>query len=497
MTGSDSPLPMIIQGGMGVGVSGWRLARAVSTLGQLGVVSGTALDTVFARRLQEGDLGGHLRHAMSHFPVPEIAQKVLHKYFVDGGKRPDIAYKSRPTFKVKNPEALTDLTVLANFVEVFLAKEGHSGIVGINLLEKIQLPTLPSLFGAMLAGVDYVLMGAGIPRAIPAVLDSLSQLEQTELRLDVQGAQPGDHFATSFDPVRYCARQTSPLKRPRFLAIVSSSALAMSLAKKCSSPVNGFIVEGSTAGGHNAPPRGPLTLDEAGQPIYGPRDEPDFAQFRDLGLPFWLAGSYGVPEKLNEALAAGATGVQVGTAFAFCNESDIQRSIKDAVLDQVLSAEANVFTDPMASPTRFPFKVLRLHGTMGEYRVYECRDRVCDLGYLREMYRRPDGSVGYRCPAEPEQDYIDKGGDAAESLGRMCVCNGLLATIGHPQRRKSHAIEAALVTCGDAVNTLARYVKPGHLTYSARDVIAHLLSARKTSNAFHLEDDRPASASLL
>ena len=30
------------------------------------------------------------------------------------------------------------------------------------------------LYGAMLAGVDYVLMGAGIPRTIPGILDSLA-----------------------------------------------------------------------------------------------------------------------------------------------------------------------------------------------------------------------------------------------------------------------------------------------------------------------------------
>ena len=35
--------PLIIQGGMGAGVSNWRLARAVSEQGQLGVVSGIAL----------------------------------------------------------------------------------------------------------------------------------------------------------------------------------------------------------------------------------------------------------------------------------------------------------------------------------------------------------------------------------------------------------------------------------------------------------------------
>jgi NAD(P)H-dependent flavin oxidoreductase YrpB (nitropropane dioxygenase family) len=47
--------PVIIQGGLGAGISNWRLAHAVSQLGQLGVVSGTALDQIFARRLQDGD----------------------------------------------------------------------------------------------------------------------------------------------------------------------------------------------------------------------------------------------------------------------------------------------------------------------------------------------------------------------------------------------------------------------------------------------------------
>ena len=50
--------PVIIQGGMGIAVSGWKLARAVSAEGQLGVVSGTALDGVLVRRLQLGDPEG-------------------------------------------------------------------------------------------------------------------------------------------------------------------------------------------------------------------------------------------------------------------------------------------------------------------------------------------------------------------------------------------------------------------------------------------------------
>ncbi|MBA4158577.1 MAG: nitronate monooxygenase, partial [Gemmatimonadetes bacterium] len=72
--------PTIIQGGMGVGVSNWVLAKAVSLRGQLGVVSGTALDTLFVRRLQDGDVGGHVRRALEHFPIPEVSAEILTRY---------------------------------------------------------------------------------------------------------------------------------------------------------------------------------------------------------------------------------------------------------------------------------------------------------------------------------------------------------------------------------------------------------------------------------
>jgi len=61
---------------MGVGVSKWRLANAVSRAGALGVVSGTVLDQVLARRLQDGDPGGHMRRGLDHFPFPEMAERV-------------------------------------------------------------------------------------------------------------------------------------------------------------------------------------------------------------------------------------------------------------------------------------------------------------------------------------------------------------------------------------------------------------------------------------
>ena len=51
---SGYQMPRVIQGGMGVRISHWKLAREVSLQGELGVISGTALDSVFVRELQMG-----------------------------------------------------------------------------------------------------------------------------------------------------------------------------------------------------------------------------------------------------------------------------------------------------------------------------------------------------------------------------------------------------------------------------------------------------------
>lgn len=454
---------------MGVAVSGWPLARAVSTRGQLGVVSGTGLDTVLVRRLQLGDLGGHIARALASFPIPEISLRVWNRYFVPAGKPATSPFKSKPIPSLRPPKALLELIVLASFVEVWLAKDGHDGLVGMNLLEKIQLPTLPALYGAMLAGVDYVLMGAGIPRAIPAILDCFAAGDAAEMAINVTG---GESASMRFDPADFVGR---PLKRPQFLAIVSSATLGHVLARKTVPPVDGFVIEGHTAGGHNAPPRGPLELSELGEPVYGLRDDPELAKFRDLGLPFWLAGAYGTHEKLEEALALGAQGIQVGTAFAFCEESGIMPSIKANAIRLSLRGEAHVFTDPKASPTGFPFKVLGLPGSLSDPVVHGERERICDMGYLRELYRKEDGSIGYRCPSEPIEDFMEKGGKPNEAIGRKCVCNGLLATIGLGQVRNGSP-EPALVTAGDDVEQVSRYLRPGSGSYSAADVLETLLA---------------------
>lgn len=467
-------LPLVIQGGLGVAVSNWRLARTVSALGQLGVVSGTALDQVLVRRLQDGDRGGDIRQALDHFPVPEMAERIWKNYYIRGGKLAAQPYALAPAQAKNGSREFIETCMVANFAEVYLARQGHNNPVGINYMEKLQLPHLASIYGAMLAGVDYVLMGAGIPMKIPGVLDCFSRHEAATYPLHVVGATPEDDTRMCFDPGAFLAAPLPELTRPRFLAIVCSSVLAATLVKKANGRVDGFVIEGPTAGGHNAPPRGQLQLNAAGEPIYGERDRVDLAKFRALGLPFWLAGGYGSAKALRLALSEGATGVQVGTAFAFCEESGMRADYKQAVIDRVIDGSIRVFTDPLASPTGFPFKVVSLEGTISEEAVFLARPRVCDLGYLREAYRGVDGRLGFRCPAEPAGAYQSKGGKEGESTHRKCICNALLAAIGHPQVRGTY-LEPGIVTAGDDLAGIGRFLSPGANSYRAAAVISQLV----------------------
>ncbi len=465
---------------MGIGVSDWRLAQAVSRLDQLGVVSGTALDALFVRRLADGDPGGHMRKGVDAFPFPEMARRIWQEYFVPGGKPAAAPYPVLPMHQKRDCRKLVELCMVSNFVEVFLARKGHENPVGVNFLEKVQMPHLASIYGAMLAGVGYVLMGAGIPLHIPGVLDAFAAGHPAEYRLAVTGTAHGQfaEFDTGMrlDPAEYAEGPLLAMHRPRFLAIISSSTLATTMLRRANGRVDGFINESPTAGGHNAPPRGKLQLSPQGEPVYGDRDRVSTDDLRALGVPFWLAGGYGSAQKLRQALDQGAAGVQVGTAFAFSLESGIRPDLKQQLLGQVAAGAAHVFTDPLASPTGFPFKVAQLRGTSSENAIYAARKRICDLGYLREPYAADEHKIGYRCAAEPVENYLAKGGKIEDTVGRKCLCNALLANIGHAQVRDNDTVEPALVTVGDDLNTIAQFLAPGRKSYSAADVVESLLS---------------------
>jgi NAD(P)H-dependent flavin oxidoreductase YrpB (nitropropane dioxygenase family) len=456
---------------MGIAISGWPLARAVSSMGQLGVVSGTAIDNVFVRRLQDHGVDDDLQRALDGFPAQNVVNDIVGKYgsVRRSGSTP---YRNLPALTHQSSGRSIDAIVLASYAEVKLAKMGHDGVVGINLLTKVQLPTAAALCGAILAGVDYVMMGAGVPTHIPGVLGQLTLGEAVDLPIDVTGAS-SDNPATSlhFDPSAYLG--SYPLRRPRFIGIVSSHVLAAALAKRSNGPVDGFVVERPSAGGHNAPPRGAFDLDDEGNPHYGERDVVDFEALAKLGLPFWIGGGITSSEDVRDAFALGASGVQVGTLFAYCDESGMDPDIRREVLREVKAGTVKVKTSLRASSTGYPFKVASVNDTISDPGVYEQRERRCDLGYLREAYLTPSGATGYRCAAEPVDAFIRKGGAIEATEGSTCLCNGLMATCGLGQYRSDGHREPPIVTSGDYLNDI-RQLLVDREHYNASDVIEHL-----------------------
>lgn len=504
----------LIQGGMGVYVSNWRLASAVAQErpGEtVGTVSGTALDVVYVRLLQLGDPGGHVGRALAAFDDlygTDIGRKIVARYLVEGGKAPDARFRSAPmqivhaqsgstifgTSEAGNAivpltldDEIIELLVAAGFAEVWLAKAGHSGNVFINFLHKIEAPLIYTMYGAMLAGVDGIIVGAGNPEGLPAACTRLAQHLDVTTHLSVLYRDAGEEFAIHFDPQRIAHGRLArkPLRRPAFLAIVSLEELVELLADSESGAPDGFIIENYTAGGHNANPVGPLRRDELGQPIYGADDLPDLEAIRRVGVPFWLAGGYGSRAQLEAATAEGAQGIQVGSLFALAEESGMKAEYRAAILGELRKGvdDAALVHTTIYSPTGFAFKVVQLAGTLSEEEVYAGRRRFCDLGLLQQLGLTKAGEDGtrklfQRCPAGPIDAYLARRGLLRNTEERRCLCNGLMACVGLGQVKESQGIaveEPAIVTLGDQLDGVRRLSRNGQSRYWARDVVADIL----------------------
>ena len=312
------------------------------------------------------------------------------------------------------------------------------------------------ILGAMLANVDYVIMGAGIPREIPRFITEISQKKSSYITVDIVN---GDSQRITIDPSEFVDISKIEFVRPMFLAIIINDVLAAYLARDESSRPDGFIIEGPSAGGHNAPPRGKIEFDAENEPIYGPRDLANLEKMVKYGYPFWLAGGFGARGKLKDALALGAEGVQVGTLFALSNESGFTDEIRNQILGTLADGTFEIHTDMKASPTGFPIKIVNLPGTTALPEVFAARPKLCDMGYLREPIMLKSGRVDYRCPSEPEIPYLKKDGTIEETEGRKCLCNGLFSNIGLGQHRRDGYDEAPIVTLGSDVDGCKELIK--------------------------------------
>lgn len=508
----------LIQGGMGVYVSNWRLARAVAMERPgitAGTVSGTALDIVYARLLQLGDPGGHIRRAYTAFDTrfgTQIGQRLLDQDYREGGKPPADRFRITPMHTARpaggkaalvlpeDTDSVVELSldsevieriIISTFAEVWLARQGHSGRIFINFLSKVELPLIYAMYGAMLAGVDAIVVGAGNPEGLPAACAALAEHAPVTHQIPVLYRESGESFILPFDPRQVADGRLAqaPLPRPAFLAIVSLESLVVALAQSQSGAPDGFIIEHHTAGGHNAGPQGPLQLDALGQPLYSTQDEPNLDVIRGVGLPFWLAGGYGSHEKLQHARTLGAAGIQAGTVFALAEESGMKPAYRNEILNRIKhsSSDEQLVQTTLFSPTGYPFKVVQLPGTLSEEAVFSARRRVCDIGLLQQRGLAKPDSEGMRqffqrCPAAPAEDYIRKRGLPRNMEGKRCLCNGLLACVGLGQVGVSAANgdplrveEPAIITLGNHLDGVRRVSRSGQTPYWARDAVADIL----------------------
>ncbi len=459
---------------MGIYVSNPFLAKKSALAGALGTVSGTGCERILVHLLQLGDIGGHYRRAMSHFPFPEVVERILARYYIAGGKPTLQKFRQVPAFSLKPSRDLIELTVLASFCFVWLAKEGHDRPISVNYLEKMQMGHIYHLTGAMMADVDYVTMGAGITLQIPAALDAIASGGVPSYRIHVEGSKDGPK-TMSFDPEAFFGKKLLPMRRPGFLPIVSTDVLAkVMVSKLLKDSVQGFVIELPTAGGHNAPPRVKGNFDETGQPVYGPKDEVDFAKLRELGIPFWIAGSYASPEALAKAQALGAVGIQAGSLFALSDDSGFVPAYRAEMRRQGYRGELVIRTDPRASPTGFPIKLVQIKGSMSDPVAYSKRDRICNLSALQFLHQMESDGITLRCPSEPFGIHLRKGGKPEDTIGAVCLCNGLFAAVG----LGNHG-ELPAFTMGDDVSFLRHLMRDERDSYTAADAIAWLLSGQQ------------------
>jgi len=378
---------------------------------------------------------------------------------------------------------LEKLIVAANFVEVFLAKEGHDNPIGINYLYKIQWPFLPSVYGAMLAGVNATLIGAGFPKAFSKVLDGFSIGESATIQVPV--AETNDAYYMGFDP-KNIFHNCPELARPFFIGIEGNH-----MGAKGVPDADAYVFEERCGGGHCMPCRsGELT--SRGEPLYDERDEMDpdklkrildkNEQVNGYRQPYWRAGGYANKLKVAQEKER-AVGVQVGSLFEFAQESGLLEELKarginiilDETLDEIVDGRIvhrAVFKDPRVSASGFPFNVLQIPGTLSEREVYDARIRRCDLGYLAELYlNKDDNLVHLRCPAERIEDYDKKGGNIKNTDGRGCLCNSLMSDLG-----LGSPGENPLITIGSDFTGVRATLKRHGRKYDVQQAIDYILN---------------------
>lgn len=456
----QNAMPRLIQAGMGVHISSARLANATARLGALGVVSSAGLRHTVIEEVRRGD--SDVIAIAKTFPFPHYVDELL--AFAPGNRKQNHAVP----VDVPDPKRAAyprRLSTIVAYVEVMRAKRGHRGQVGINVMWKCALTVLPSIYGALLAGVDVLLCGAGVPMELPDIVTKLRAGENlsyapltggtTHVALDIGQDEPQELL--------------SWFASPKLIPILSNFAFPKRLLdtwqKTYGAAPAAFVLENHAAGGHNAPPRN--------KSEFTAQDDLEtyFEKVLALGVPVYVAGDFesgGTREDFLYWRARGAYGIQVGSRFALCTDSGMRADLREGIIEGNRAGTTQIETSPRFSPTGYPLKFVKLPGTLAQNELYQSRPRVCDRMYLAQSHfkENADGTTteSYLCPAQPTKQYLRGGGDSADLEGRICLCNALLSTAGFYTE-----CEMPLVTLGQS----GAQVKE---SLSARQVVESILT---------------------
>jgi nitronate monooxygenase len=351
----------IVQGGMGVGVSLHPLARAVAREGGAGVVSSACLDRLVSKRM---------------------------------GKR----YNSYE----------------AAYEEISLSKAA-GGYAGINIMGALVRDYSDSVKGALDAGVDCIISGAGLPLTLPAI---------------------------------------QPPRDTALIPIVSSARALEIICKKWEKlgyRPDAVVLEGPLAGGHLG-----FKIDQID--LESNRLENLFPQVKDTAekygrFPVIVAGGVYTHEDIARFIAMGADGVQMGTRFLATEESSASPDYKLAVIT-AREEDIIVAHDP-GSPCGLPFRVIR-QSPMYVSALNRLRPPKCDKGYV--LLKDKEGAFTV-CPAKESNEH------------HFCICNGLLSSAGYNPDK-----EEPLYTVGTNASRVDRIVSVKTLMGELTGKILHPVS---------------------
>jgi nitronate monooxygenase len=330
--GRSIKLP-IIQGGMGVGVSLSPLAKAVATEGGLGIISSACIDRLVSRRTGR---------------------------------------------KVNTYEAVKE--------EITCAKI-KNGFVGINIMAALGRDYTDSVKGAIDAGADTIISGAGLPLNLPAIQPP----KDTALIPIVSSARALDIICKKWEKLGY---------RP-----------------------DAVVLEGPLAGGHLGFRIDQVDLESNKLENLLPPVKDMAKKFGDF--PVIVAGGIYTHDDIVRFIDKGADGVQMGTRFLATEESSATMAYKNAVVQA--SDDDIIVAHRPGSPCGLPFRVIK-QSPMYVSALVRRREPKCDKGYV--LMKDADGKYTI-CPAkEDNKDYF-------------CICNGLLSSSGYNANE-----EEALYTVG-------------------------------------------------